>query len=364
MALVTPTITFTIEGEDTPDGKFVVANCEDPNLLLGIFDIKDNDAKFYKEHIYSKDHANFLCKDSDIGPIAVSLLYENKSYTALLRTPEFNRRVFVKEEEIPRNWWREWLNLPPSFSEVLRSVSAHLPVDKMVQVHDPKVAQALLSIEEQQLIKGFKFGLLYAKEGQSKEDEMFSNIESSPAFEEFLDFLGTRVVLENFTGFRGGLDVKTKTTGSHSIYRVFNNNEIMFHVSTLLPFNPLDKQQLERKRHIGNDIVVIMFVEGDTVYKPTTISSRQVHVIVVVKPILIEGERFYRVAVVSKEGVPEFGPTMPSNAIFRKDENFLRFLYAKLLNAERACYTAPILSNKLSRTRTAMLKDIAQNYIK
>jgi RAP1 GTPase activating protein 1 len=84
------------------------------------------------------------------------------------------------------------------------------------------------------------------------------------------------------------------TTGSHSIYRKFNNNEIMFHVSTLLPFNPLDKQQLERKRHIGNDIVIIIFLEGGTVYKPTTISSRQVHVVFVVKPLKLNGERYYR----------------------------------------------------------------------
>jgi hypothetical protein len=30
----------------------------------------------------------------------------------------------------------------------------------------------------------------------------------SPAFEEFLDFLGDRVQLEGFQGYRGGLDVK------------------------------------------------------------------------------------------------------------------------------------------------------------
>jgi hypothetical protein len=30
----------------------------------------------------------------------------------------------------------------------------------------------------------------------------------SPAFEEFLDFLGDRIKLEGFQGYRGGLDVK------------------------------------------------------------------------------------------------------------------------------------------------------------
>lgn len=33
----------------------------------------------------------------------------------------------------------------------------------------------------------------------------------------------------------------------------------MFHVSTMLPFTVGDTQQLQRKRHIGNDIVAIIF---------------------------------------------------------------------------------------------------------
>jgi signal-induced proliferation-associated 1 like protein 3 len=34
------------------------------------------------------------------------------------------------------------------------------------------------------------------------------------------------------------------STGTHSVFTEWNNNEIMFHVSTMLPFNPLDKQQV------------------------------------------------------------------------------------------------------------------------
>lgn len=64
-----------------------------------------------------------------------------------------------------------------------------------------------------------------------------------------------------------------------------------------------------RKRHIGNDIVVIVFIDGDTLYRPTTISSRQVHVVLVVKATTIPsdpGQRYYRLAVVSKDGTPRF----------------------------------------------------------
>lgn len=52
-------------------------------------------------------------------------------------------------------------------------------------------------------------------------------------------------------------------TGKHSIYTVYEGHEIMFHVSTLLPYSRDNRQQVERKRHIGNDIVNIVFVDID-----------------------------------------------------------------------------------------------------
>ncbi len=49
------------------------------------------------------------------------------------------------------------------------------------------------------------------------------------------------------------------STGLFSVYTEHEGNEIMFHVSTLLPFTPNSKQQLPRKRYIGNDIVTVVF---------------------------------------------------------------------------------------------------------
>ena len=48
----------------------------------------------------------------------------------------------------------------------------------------------------------------------------------------------------------------------------------MFHVSTLIPYTPGDQQQVERKRHLGNDIVVILFKEGNTPFDPLVIRSQ------------------------------------------------------------------------------------------
>lgn len=50
-------------------------------------------------------------------------------------------------------------------------------------------------------------------------------------------------------------------TGKYSVYTIYEGHEIMFHVSTLLPYSKDNRQQVERKRHIGNDIVNIVFVD-------------------------------------------------------------------------------------------------------
>jgi len=310
-------------------------------------------------------HLNFLAGDTVKGPTSVSIVRDdsNDTYKTLIRVPGGNERRITPGSSVKPSWWRKLFRASPSPQDILHGVAPDLP--PLRQIVDPRLPQTLLTLEEKQNIKGFKFGILYAQEGQTKEDEMFSNIDASPEFEEFLDFIGDRVPLHGWTNFRAGLDVKTGTTGLHSIYHRWNNNEIMYHVSCLLPFNDKDKQQLERKRHIGNDIVVVVFQDGDTVYRPTTISSRQVHVVLVVKATTVDshpGERFYRLAVVSKDGVPEFGPPLQENAVYKKDEEFKSFFYAKLLNAEKASYAAPILGNKLSRTRTALIKDVADTF--
>lgn len=52
-------------------------------------------------------------------------------------------------------------------------------------------------------------------------------VDESPDFQEFLQFIGTKVKLEGFTGYNGGLDVKTNTTGTYSIFSHVQDYEIM-----------------------------------------------------------------------------------------------------------------------------------------
>ena len=48
----------------------------------------------------------------------------------------------------------------------------------------------------------------------------------------------------------------------------------MYHVATMIPYSPGDEQQIPRKRHIGNDIVVVIFKEGNTPFNPLVMRSQ------------------------------------------------------------------------------------------
>ncbi len=50
--------------------------------------------------------------------------------------------------------------------------------------------------------------------------------------------------------------------------------EVMFHVSTMLPHTAGDEQQVEKKRHIGNDVTAIVFKEGSTPLSPSFMASK------------------------------------------------------------------------------------------
>ena len=92
-------------------------------------------------------------------------------------------------------------------------------------------------------------GVLYMKESQQSEEELFNNKMHSEAFDDFLNLLGERIRLRGFDKYRAGLDNVGDLTGTHSVYTTFKNNQIMFHISTLLPFEANDAQK------VGNSFV-------------------------------------------------------------------------------------------------------------
>lgn len=95
------------------------------------------------------------------------------------------------------------------------------------------------------------------------------------------NFKDVKILFKFFAGFdkyKGGLDTVHDLTGLYSVYTSWRSIEIMFHVSTQLPYERHDPQKLQRKRHIGNDIVCVVFLEADnTGFSPACIKSHFLH---------------------------------------------------------------------------------------
>ncbi|KAK3857396.1 hypothetical protein Pcinc_036352 [Petrolisthes cinctipes] len=135
----------------------------------------------------------------------------------------------------------------------------------------------------------------------------------------------------------------------------------MFHVSTLLPYKENDPQQLERKRHIGNDMVAVVFQEGNTPFAPDMIASHFLHAYIVVQPVdPCTPNTRYRVSVTARSDVPFFGPTLPASGLFDKGPGFKDFLLTKLINAEIACYKAERFAKLELRTRSSLLVSLME----
>ncbi|XP_040926732.1 rap1 GTPase-activating protein 1 isoform X5 [Betta splendens] len=311
-------------------------------------------AKIYRKHFMGKEHFNYYTMDAALGHLVFSMKYDvigdQEHLRLMLRT-----KLKTHHDVIPISCLTEF----PNVVQMAKLVCEDVNVDRFYPVLYPKASRLIVTFDEHVISNNFKFGVIYQKFGQTSEEELFGNMEESSAFVEFLEFLGEKIELHDFKGFRGGLDVTHGQTGKESVYTSFYNKEIMFHVSTKLPYTEGDSQQLQRKRHIGNDIVAVVFQEENTPFVPDMIQSNFLHAYVVVQvEDACSDNVTYKVSVTARDDVPFFGPALPDPAIFRKGPEFRDFLFTKLINAEYACYKAEKFAKLEERTRSALLETL------
>lgn len=331
----------------------------------------DNGAKYYRQYFLGQEHQNWFGMDEQLGPLAISMKREKlpdsdsqHQFRIIIRTSELlTLRGSVIEDSIPN---LRGLGKHVTTKEVLEYVAQEIQINCLrLGVNSPQCEQQLLKLDEQGLTNKYKIGILYCRAGQSSEEDMYNNEEAGPAFTEFLDLIGKKVRLKGFENYKAGLDNKTDSTGTHSLYATYQDCEIMFHVSTMLPFTPNNRQQLLRKRHIGNDIVTIVFQEpGALPFTPKSIRSQFQHVFIIVRAVNPNSENtHYRVAVSRSKEVPVFGPPIRPNAYYSKGKNFADFLLAKVINAENAAHRSEKFATMATRTRQEYLKDLTTNYV-
>ncbi len=324
---------------------------------------------FYDDHMRLLPHFHWVFAASELSdardPIVVSC--EDRSdkeknerhFLLLIRADRGDIRTVVSTKE-PRKWLKEYAK------KTYPKLNVKKDIRELSKEHgEPfeKLCNELSAFEKSNIVSTYKVGVLYWKEGQS-ENEAFSN-QMSDSFDRFLHVLGTRIELKGWGKFKGGLNVSEEaSTGKESVFTEFRGFQIMFHVSTLLPLHESDVQKLERKRHIGNDIVIVIFKEGNTPFDPTQLHTQFNHIFIVVEE--VPGpELRYRVEVTTKPDVPCFPPRLPQEPLFEATDSRLReWLLLKIVNGERAAMLkAKDFRVKMKNTRRALLNNIVETHV-
>ncbi|EEQ91563.1 GTPase activating protein [Blastomyces dermatitidis ER-3] len=213
---------------------------------------------------------------------------------------------------------------------------------------DDFTRRAISSFDRNDIVDGHKIGVIYIGEGQTNEVEILANVAGSPDYDYFLSSLGTKVSLK---------DAKFNTQGLHSgddgefTYAWRDRvTEIIYHVATMMPTNlEADPQCVNKKRHIGNSFVNIIFNHSNLAFNFDTIPSQFNFVNIVISPASrispthrrdSEHEftdtpdfskTFYVVKVMTKSDFPELSPSAIPKVISCK--NLASFVRIIALNA-------------------------------
>nr|XP_045017595.1 tuberin isoform X6 [Jaculus jaculus] len=133
-----------------------------------------------------------------------------------------------------------------------------------------------------------KIAVLYVGEGQSSSElAILSNEHGSYRYTEFLTGLGRLIELKDCQPdkvYLGGLDV----CGEDGQFTYCWHDDIMqavFHIATLMPTKDGDKHRCDKKRHLGNDFVSIVYNDSGEEFKLGTIKGQFNFVHVIVTPL-------------------------------------------------------------------------------
>ncbi|CAI4233182.1 unnamed protein product [Auanema sp. JU1783] len=320
--------------------------------------------RWYWKYFLGNEHQNFSGIDPTTkSPFFLSIMVEeeiddNKLCRAILWTQKGPRRLCVPVSHGGKALTaKAILQRFPEMSDYARQLK---------EVTNPKIQKELVVLEDQEGSVNCKVGVIFALDDQISDAQMFGNEHGNNHFERFLKILGHRIELQDWGNYRGGLDTTTNSTGRESVYTAFAGHEIMFHVSTMLPYSRENDQQIERKRHVGNDIVNIVFESTDDPqhpsFSPTMMKSHFTHVFAVIT--YEAPTHLWRLWVYSEESVPPFGPSIPNPNVFSDTAVFREFLLTKLINAEKAAFNAKVFVEKRHRTNDTLLKDMYMEYMK
>ena len=160
-----------------------------------------------------------------------------------------------------------------------------IPLQPIVLPDDEAVARALRTFDMNDTVDGYKAGVIYVGQNQTREEEILANSAGSVAFDDFLEGLGTKVVLRDAPFKAQGLDQHSDRDGTHTYAWRDRVVEIVFHVPTMMPTNlDEDPQCIHKKKHIGNNFVNIIYNDSGGAFEFDTLKSQFNYVNILITP--------------------------------------------------------------------------------
>jgi hypothetical protein len=146
------------------------------------------------------------------------------------------------------------------------------------------VDRALQLFDFNSVVDGHKIGVIYVGEGQTREAEILANTSGSPAYAEFISQLGTLMRLRGSEMNTQGLDRRDDMDGEYAICWRDRATEVVFHTTTMMPTMEHDPQCINKKRHIGNNYVNIIWNDSGQDFDFNTFPSQFNYVYIVITP--------------------------------------------------------------------------------
>ncbi|KAF7795197.1 hypothetical protein EIP86_006346 [Pleurotus ostreatoroseus] len=183
---------------------------------------------------------------------------------------------------------------------------------------DPSKLPAFFrSLDRMPVIDTHKVGIMYVAPGQQDEREILGNTHGSPAYTRFLEGLGRLINLRGQVDvYAGGLD--PDEDGEYAYAWWDDIGQILYHTATLMPSTDGDGGYTNKKRHIGNDFVRIVWNDSGGAYKFDTLSTQFQFVNIVIEPhsrgaiAAFSHNRheneYFKLTVQRAPGMPEFTP--------------------------------------------------------
>ena len=213
---------------------------------------------------------------------------------------------------------RKEVAIDPSFFALQLSQYGRNVGQKRSKVVDTSGLPAFFrTLDRMPVIDTHKVGIMYVAPGQTDEREILANSHGSPAYTRFLEGIGRLIYLRGQVDvYAGGLD--PDEDGEYAYAWWDDIGQILYHTATMMPNHEHDPHFNYKKRHIGNDLVRIVWNDSGKPYRFDTLSTQFQFVNIVIEPHSIGAiaafsnslheNEYFRVTVQRAPGMSEFTP--------------------------------------------------------